>query len=108
MVSPYSVVKVNANQQYASGAQLTHLVKQKITVVNPPGEQYSYLFGAPAIVSTNVKPNLWQSEATGEITAWLGQNSFLTNGTTYSVISSVSSADEKSLSTIPLPADAPQ
>lgn len=108
MVSPYSVVKVNANQQYASGAQLTHLIQQKITVVNPPGEQYAYLFGAPTIVSTNVKPDLWQSDATGEITAWLGQNSFLTNGTAYTVISSVSSADEKSLRSIPMPADAPQ
>jgi transglutaminase-like putative cysteine protease len=108
LVSPYSVVKVNANQQYAAGAQLTHLIKQKVTVVNAPGEQYPYLFGASEIVLTNVKPSLWQSETTGEVTAWLGQSSYLTNGTTYSVVSSVSSADEKSLRSIPLPADAPQ
>ncbi len=108
MVSPYAVLKVDANQQYSSGAQLTHLITQKITVVNPPGEQYAYLFGAPQIVSTSLKPNLWQSEATGEVTAWLGQNSYLANGTTYTVASSVSSADEKALGAIPMPADAPK
>jgi transglutaminase-like putative cysteine protease len=108
MVSPYSVLKVDANQQYSSGAQLTHQITQKIKVVNPPGEQYAYLFGAPQIVSTSLKPNLWQSEATGEVTAWLGQNSYLANGTTYTVVSSVSSADEKSLRGILMPADAPK
>lgn len=108
MVSPYSVVKVNANQQYATGAQLTHPITQKVTVVNAPGEQYPYLFGAPEIAMTNVKPSLWQSQTTGEITAWLGQSSFLTNGTVYTVVSSVSSADEKSLRSIPMPADAPK
>jgi transglutaminase-like putative cysteine protease len=108
MVSPYSVLKVEANQQYSSGAQLTHQITQKITVVNPPGEQYAYLFGASQIVSTSLKPNLWQSEATGEVTAWLGQNSYLANGTTYTVVSSVSSADEKSLRAILMPADAPK
>jgi transglutaminase-like putative cysteine protease len=99
---------VKANQAYPSGAVQTHTVQQKITVVNPPGEQYPYLFGASQITSSNLPANVLESQLTGEIVTWLGQNSYLTQGTSYTVVSGVSSADVNILKSVPLPADAPQ
>lgn len=107
VVGPTSTLKANANQPYSSTTQLSHALQQKIKVINPPGEQYPYLFGASQLASTSVRPNLLQSTATGEVVAWLGQDGYLGEGTTYTVISSVSSADEKTLRSVPLPADAP-
>jgi hypothetical protein len=97
---------IKENQFYGSGGQLRHPVKQTIKVVNAPGLQHPYLFGVPQMTNVSVKATLQQNELTGEITAWERQGGFLTPGATYSVVSSVSSADEKTLRSIPLPKDA--
>lgn len=107
-VSSLDSQPINANQEYSSGAMLTHALQQRITVVNPPGEEYPYLFGATQISSISLPANVLTSQSTGEVIALLGQRSFLTAHTTYTVVSQVSSADQHTLSLVPLPSDAPK
>lgn len=82
-------------------------VSQTITVANPPGEQFPYLFGASQIASSNQAAHLVQSKADGEINAWLRDNGKLAQGDVYTVVSYVSNADVQTLKTVPMPADAP-
>ncbi|MBV9229090.1 MAG: hypothetical protein JOZ18_07235 [Chloroflexi bacterium] len=106
--SPSNRLSVKANQVLPPGATLTHPEKQTITVVNPPGEQYPYISGASGITSMSIPAYVLFSDATGEVVGWLSQNGNLPAGTSYTVVSAVSSADEKSLSSIPMPANAPR
>jgi transglutaminase-like putative cysteine protease len=85
----------------------THPETQHITVVNPPSEQYPYLGGASAITSLSVPAAVLSSAADGDIVAWVAQNGAITADSTYSVVSSVSSADIQTLRSVPMPADAP-
>ncbi|HEY6286123.1 MAG TPA: transglutaminaseTgpA domain-containing protein [Ktedonobacteraceae bacterium] len=80
---------------------------QAITVVNPPGEQFAYLFGASQIASTNQAAQLRIDKVTGLVIAWLRGNGKLAAGNTYSINSYVSAADIKTLQSVPLPANAP-
>jgi Transglutaminase-like superfamily/Domain of unknown function (DUF4129) len=99
-------VKANATITYPSAS--SHQVVQKITVVNPPGEQYPYLLGASEISSIDVSAKVQESHQSGLPIAWLGQNGYLVAGANYTVTSDVSSADEPSLRSILMPQNAPK
>lgn len=82
-------------------------VQQRITVVNPPGESSSYLFGASQIALTDQASQVVRRKADGSIVAWLRTNGRLAAGNQYNVTSYASSADISTLETVPLPKDAP-
>jgi len=105
---PVDTGAVKANTELPTSADLTHKVVQKVTVVNPPGEQYPYLLGATEIVSVNLPAKVQTSQSAGNLIAWLGQNGYLVAGQSYTITSSVSSADVQTLRTVPMPKDAPQ
>ncbi|HEU5226394.1 MAG TPA: transglutaminase domain-containing protein [Ktedonobacteraceae bacterium] len=107
-VSPTDTLSVKANQPVPIVATSTHQVKQKVTIVNPPGEQHPYLLGASGITSVNVPAGVLLSKANGNQVAWLSQNGDLAIGTQYTVTSAVSSADVTTLRSVPMPKDAPQ
>ncbi len=97
--------KIPANTPPLSGSALTHQVKQKITVVNPPYEQYPYITGAPEIAAISRSAKI--ITGSGGIVAWLSDTGNFTAGSNYTVTSTVSSADINTLRTVPLPKDAP-
>jgi len=91
----------------SNSSQDLRAVHQDITVVNPPGEQFAYLFGASQIASTNQAAQLRTNKATGSVIAWLRSNGKLAAGNKYSITSYVSAADIKTLQSVPLPANTP-
>jgi Transglutaminase-like superfamily/TgpA N-terminal domain len=97
---------LNANQTVLSETQVSHPVKQDITVVNSPGEQFSYLFGSPQIASVSVPATMVSTKNSDTAVAWLSKNGALASGQKYTVYSYVSTADVNSLRTVPLPANA--
>jgi hypothetical protein len=99
---------LKVNQTIQSESSVVHTISQTVKVVNPPGEQYSYLFGASQIGQTNLPVSVLFSKSTGSVVAWVAQNGRLTAGQTYTLSSYVSSADEKTLRGVPMPADAPR
>lgn len=101
-----AAVKANATITYPSLA--SHAVTQKITVVNPPGEQYPYLLGASEIATISIAARVQENQQSGVPIAWLGQNGYLVAGASYSVTSNVSTADEPSLRSILMPQNAPK
>jgi transglutaminase-like putative cysteine protease len=103
-----ATISLQANQLLTSDAALTHAIQQKITIVNPPGEQKAYLLGAPDIASVNVPANVVGSKTSYTIVSWLNHGSNLKPNMKYTVISNVSIADEQSLSSVPMPQDAPR
>jgi len=98
---------LNANAVAYVGSQDLHVIRQNITVVNPPGEQHPYLLGASQIASVNQTSQVLINKTNGLEIAWLRTNGKLAAGNTYAVTSYVSAADVKTLRTVPLPADAP-
>ncbi len=98
---------LEANATSSNGSQDLRAEQQAITVVNPPGEQFAYLFGASQIASTNQAAQLRINKATGSVIAWLRPNGKLAAGNKYSITSYVSAADIKTLQSVPLPANAP-
>jgi transglutaminase-like putative cysteine protease len=97
---------INANTPLVTSAVKVHDVKQTIEVVAPPGELHPYIAGASAITSMSLKASV--VPGSGGIVAWLGDKGNLAAGTRYVVSSSVSSADEQTLRSVPMPADAPK
>jgi len=104
---PTYSLPLNANQAYSSESALWHPVRQTITVVNPPGEQNPYLFGASQIRSVNQPAIIVTSANTGSAVTWLSRNGNLAAGERYTVTSYVSSADIQTLRRVPLPEDSP-
>lgn len=98
---------LNANAPTYDGSQDLRVVRQDITVVNPPGEQYPYLLGASQIAQANQAAHVLIDKANGSVLAWLRANGKLAAGNKYTVTSYVSAADIKTLQSVPLPADAP-
>ncbi len=82
-------------------------VKQTVDVVNPPGEQYAYIFGASQIASSNQTTQLVSNKSDSEVVAWLRTNGKLAAGDVYTVVSYASNADLTTLRTVPMPADSP-
>ncbi len=104
---PTYSLPVNADQPINSESALWHPVHQTITVVNPPGEQSPYLFGASQIGSVNQPATVVTSANTGSVVTWLSRNGNLAAGERYKVTSYVSSADLQALRSVPLPANSP-
>lgn len=96
-----------ANAVSNDGSADLHTVTQNITVINPPGEEYPYLFGASQIASVDQDTHLELNKADDEVVAWLRDNGKLAAGNTYTVVSYVSDADAKSLRSVPMPAASP-
>ncbi len=96
---------ISANTPLAVNVVKARDVKQTIEVVTPPGELHPYIAGASVITSMSLKASV--VPGSGGIIAWLGDKGNLTAGTQYVVNSAVSSADEQTLRSIPMPADAP-
>ena len=106
-VGSTDALAIQANTIASNSSQDLRAEQQDITVVNPPGEQFAYLFGASQIASTNQAAQLLIHKSTGSVISWLRPNGKLAAGNKYSVISYVSAADIKTLQSIPLPENAP-
>lgn len=98
---------IPANQAIDYGTALTHVVHQQVKIVNPPGEQKAYLLGASQIAQVSVVSKVQNGIASGDTVAWIDSNGNLTPKMQYSVTSLVSSADEKTLRSVPMPSNAP-
>ncbi len=98
---------LQSNAIASNGSQDLRAEQQTITVVNPPGEQFAYLFGASQIASINQPAQLRINKATGSVIAWLRPNGKLAAGNKYTITSYVSAAGIKTLQSVPLPANAP-
>src|SRR6266567_228344 len=101
--SPTYSLPLKANQVVQSEAALWRPVQQNVTVVNPPAEQYPYLFGASQIGTVNLPSLVLTSTANGSVVTWLTQNGGLAAGEHYTVSSYVSAADTPTLRTVPSP-----
>ncbi len=106
-IGPTVSTALAANATMISETQVSHPIRQVITVVNSPGEQFPYLFGAPQIASVSVPAVMVSTKSTDTTVAWLLKGGALTPGQKYVIYSYVSTADVNSLRTVPLPADAP-
>ncbi len=107
--SALSGSQVPAQKRMVSEGSPVHLVTQRITVVNPPGEPQPYIFGAGQIASVDEPTTLLIDTKTGGLIAVLANHGqALSKGDQYTVQSYVSSADRATLSSVSLPADAPK
>src|SRR6266699_3335643 len=106
-VSPTVGSSLNANTASYDVSVELRIVRQNITVVNPPGEQHAYIFGAPQIASADQAATVILSKADGAPIAWERKLGKLAAGNSYSVVSYVSAADIKTLKSVPMPTDAP-
>ncbi len=97
---------ISANTPLAANAVKVRIIKQTIEIVTPPGELHPYIAGASTVASMSIKASV--VPGAGGIVAWLGDKGNLAVGTRYEVTSEVSAADEQSLRSIPMPADAPK
>ena len=98
---------LQSNAVVASESQVVHTVDQRITVVNPPGEQYPYILGASQIGTVNLDSTVLGTKNSDSMVALLARNGKLTVGEHYTVTSFVSSADRQALRSVPMPADFP-
>ncbi len=96
-----------ANVVYSNGSLDLRQVSQTVQVINPPGEQYAYIFGASQIVATNQTAQVISNKSDGEVVAWLRNNGKLAAGNVYTVVSYVSDADVQTLRSVPMPGTAP-
>jgi hypothetical protein len=108
LVSSTYQVPLPAYGTIYNSAALLHAVVQKVHVVNPPGEQDGYLFGASQIASANQPVTVRLSSNTSSIVAVLTKNGKLTAGQTITITSFVSSAPVDTLRTVPMPAASPR
>lgn len=97
-----------ANSVAYDGSLDLRAVTQTVQVVNAPGEQFAYLFGASQIAQTDQGAQLVRNKGDGETVAWLRDNGRLASGNVYTVISYVSDADVDTLRTVPMPDPANQ
>jgi transglutaminase-like putative cysteine protease len=102
-----STLANGANITYYDGSLDLRAVTQTITVVNPPGEQSAYLFGASQLAATNQGTQVLSNKSDGSVTAWLRANGKLAAGNVYTATSYVSNADIQTLNQVPLPVDGP-
>lgn len=97
-----------ANTVSEDGSADLHAVTQTVTVINPPGEEYPYIFGASQIASTDQNIELEANKSDDEVVAWLRDNGKLAAGDVYTVVSYVSDASLQELRSIPMPANSPR
>lgn len=96
-----------ANTVSYDGSQDLAPVTQTVTVLNPPGEERPYLFGASQIAATGQGTELVSNKSDGEVVSWLRTNGKLAAGDVYSLVSYVSTASLATLRTVPMPAASP-
>jgi transglutaminase-like putative cysteine protease len=99
---------IAANQSIPSESSYVHPVIEHITVVNPPGEQSQYLFGASQIGQSDQAANVVYDQDDGVLIALLQKNGKLVSGEHYTITSYVSSADVNTLRSVPMPANSPK
>jgi Transglutaminase-like superfamily/TgpA N-terminal domain len=104
-IGPTSGTSLQANEVIPAESAVVHPVVQRINVVDPPGEQDQYLFGAPQIGLVGQPSVMLDSNANNSLIAVLSKNGKLVAGEQYSITSYVSSADANTLRTVPMPAD---
>ena len=63
--SPTNTISLNSNQVIGTESVSWHPVQQQITVVNPPGEKYPYLFGASQITSVDQHRQVQKTTSNG-------------------------------------------
>jgi hypothetical protein len=97
-----------ANTVSYDGSLDLRAVTQTIQVVNAPGEQFAYLFGAPQVAQTDQEAQLVRNKSDGETVAWLRNNGKLAAGNVYTIVSYVSDTDVETLRTVPMPGPASQ
>ena len=100
-------VALQPNQAIPSESSVAHAVVQQVNVISPPGEQYPYLFGASQISSVNQPSVAVGSNSSSSLIGVLSKNGKLAAGEQYTLTSYISSADEDSLRSIPMPVDSP-
>ncbi|WP_376797094.1 DUF3488 and DUF4129 domain-containing transglutaminase family protein [Thermogemmatispora sp.] len=106
--SPTYSIALPKGQQIPPEGTPVHVVTLQITVVNPPGEQQPYLF-APWQAGQLDQPSVvLVSRNTTSIVAVLRKGAKLAAGDRYTVQSYVSSADVKTLESVPFPSEAPK
>ncbi len=98
---------IKSGQPYANSATDVHAIQQTVTVVNPPGEQKPYIFGASEISTVNQDAQVLTNTTDGSVISFLRSNGRLAAGDHYTVVSYISSADVQTLQTVPLPSAAP-
>ncbi len=96
-----------ANNSTLSQTNVAHTITQHVTVINPPGEQLQYLFGASQIASVNQDATEVTNQGSDSLVALLDKTGALTAGEQYTVTSYISSADESMLRSVPMPANSP-
>lgn len=106
-LGPTASTTLNANQTMLSETQISHPIRQVISVVNSPGEQFPYLFGAPQVASVSVPAVMVSTKSSSTAVAWLLKGGALAAGQKFVVYSYVSTADVNTLRTVPLPANSP-
>ncbi len=94
---------IKANTASYDGSLDLRSVTQTVQVVNAPGEQFAYLFGASQIAQADQGAQLVRNKTDGETVAWLRNNGKLSAGNVYTVVSYVSDADINTLRTVPMP-----
>ncbi|HVB73580.1 MAG TPA: transglutaminaseTgpA domain-containing protein [Ktedonobacteraceae bacterium] len=104
---PTSGINVKAGNAFYTQYMDMRAVQQRVYVVNPPGEQLPYLFGASQIALSDQAAQIVTRKSDGTVVTWLRTNGRLTAGNQYSVTSYVSAADISTLETVPLPKNAP-
>jgi hypothetical protein len=104
---PTFSLPLQTNAIIPSESSVVHAVAQKITVVNPPGEQFPYLLGASQVGSVNQPAQVLAGKSSNSLVTLLAKNGKLVAGEHYAITSFVSSADVKTLRTVPMPADSP-
>jgi transglutaminase-like putative cysteine protease len=100
-------IQLPQNNPTQNDTTYVHTVTQHVLVVNPPGEDLQYLFGAPEIQSVNQNTTEILGSDGDSLVALLDKNGRLTAGEQYTVMSYVSSASEDQLRSIPMPANSP-
>ncbi len=107
-ISPTSSQVIKKDTILPAVTNVAHQIKQTVNVVNPPNEQNPYILGSPQISSLGQDAQVLSLNATGESISWVRTNGPMAAGNIYTVTSYVSSADEKSLQAVPMPADSPK
>ncbi|MGH2482636.1 MAG: DUF3488 domain-containing protein, partial [Ktedonobacteraceae bacterium] len=105
--SPHSTFLYKSGVAYSDGSLDVTPVRQTIAVINAPGEQDAYLFGASQIASSNQDAQLVADSSDAQVVAWLRANGHLSAGDVYNVTSYVSNADIQTLKSVPMPSAAP-
>lgn len=106
--SPQIANENKAGSVFYDNSQDLRAVSQTVTVINAPGEQDAYLFGASQIAASDQASQLISNKSDGQVIAWLRDNGRLSAGDVYTVTSYVSNADVQTLNTVPMPANAPK